>query len=65
MDNFHNIDANATDLFGTAVSIDGNYSAVGASGDDDNAEDGGSVTVYKKDQYGGWSKDTRDRKSVV
>lgn len=38
----------ATDLFGRAVSIDGNYAAVGNSNDDSNGSLSGSVDIFRK-----------------
>jgi hypothetical protein len=36
------------DHFGTSVSVDGDYALVGASYDDDNGRDSGSVYVFKR-----------------
>ncbi|MHC4423041.1 MAG: FG-GAP repeat protein, partial [Planctomycetota bacterium] len=41
-------DANAEDLFGSSVSVSGNYAVVGADGDDDNGPFSGSAYIFKK-----------------
>lgn len=49
-------DAEADDLFGSSVSIDGNVALVGAGGDDDIATDAGSSYIFVRDAQGNWSE---------
>ncbi len=42
-------DGSPDDHFGESASVSGNYAVVGASGDDDNGSDSGSVYVFKRD----------------
>ncbi|MFC1605117.1 C10 family peptidase [Planctomycetota bacterium] len=42
------LDAAYDDFFGTSVAIDGDYTIVGAPGDDDNGRESGSVYVFKR-----------------
>lgn len=44
--------AQSIDFFGSSVSTNGEWIAVGAPGDDDIAEDAGSVHVYRRDDSG-------------
>ena len=46
-------DGAASDLFGCAVSISGDYAIVGANGDDDNGSGSGSAYLFEK-PIGGW-----------
>ena len=47
-------DGAAGDLFGRSVSIDGDRAIVGATLDDDNGDQSGSVYVYERDAGGNW-----------
>ncbi len=50
-------DGNSYDNFGISVAVDGNTLVIGASGDDDNGADSGSVYVFTRDPDSGvWSQ---------
>jgi len=51
-------DGAADDAFGHSVSISGDYTVVGARGDDDNGNDAGSAYVYKR-TYPGWTQEAK------
>ncbi|MCP4108055.1 MAG: hypothetical protein GY749_21335 [Desulfobacteraceae bacterium] len=48
-------DGDEQDLFGTSVSIDGDYVIVGATGNDDNGSDSGSAYIYHY-EGNGWTQ---------
>ena len=49
-------DGEATDLFGRDLKLVGSTLYVGASKDDDNAQDSGSVYVFERNAAGGWDE---------
>jgi len=52
-------DGAPSDYFGYAVSIRGRYAAVGASNDDDNGTDSGSVYVFRNTVAGRWIEEQK------
>jgi len=49
-------DAQFNDLFGTSVSISGDYAIVGAERDSDNGLFSGSAYIFKRDAMGNWNE---------
>lgn len=49
-------DGTATDIFGASVNLNGDYLAIGAPADDDNATNSGSVYLYKNDGMDNWAE---------
>jgi len=51
-------DADEEDYFGHSVSIDGDYTVVGAMGDDDNGENSGSIYIFNRSERS-WSEQVK------
>ena len=49
-------DAGVDNVFGSAVSVSGNYAVIGAPGDDDNGNWSGSAYVFERDGSGTWQE---------
>ena len=52
-------DLGVGDRFGSSVSLDGDTLAVGATNDDDGANDNGAVYLFTRDAQGNWSKNLK------